>query len=219
MSGSTSQSYTLPLIALLVVGGGLIATFAMRGDGDGDAPAAGDAPATGDVAGGAESPADRGAPAAAPPQPGPPPTQGDITITGDDDTPAPGPSGGPTGDRPPPPPADPRFGPTLEAMTAWVAEEGYGTAPAPVLQARVDRVLAAMPDGRKPVELTFGCAEGGSDCRIVGKAPTPIDIQTFAEQVEQSPPEGEEQLPTVSIEETHSSSSGETRFKMGIYYP
>lgn len=224
MSGSSNQSMTLPIIAGVVLIGGLIVVFVMRGGGgDDDAPQTageetskpGDGTAAGrSTGGGAPSAANaRGAGAQAPP------TEGRVTVGAEDDggepTDAAIPEDRVAGQVPP----DPRFGPALGQMTGWVAEDGYGEAPAPALQSRIDRVLAAMPEGRKPVELSVGCKAGGADCRVVGRSPTPDDIHTFAEQVEQSEPEGDERLPTVSIEETHSSSTGETRFKMGIYYP
>ena len=215
MSGSSSQSITLPIVA---------AVFVMRGDRDGD-PAAGD-PAGGDETAAATSDAgERRANGAGAGHPGDPerppaPTVGAIAIESDDDQPDPGPDVAPeTQVAPGTLPADPRFGPQITEMTTWVSEDGYGQAPTPTLQSRFDRVIAGMETGRQVSLAGVGCKAGGGDCRLVGTAPTPIDIHTFAEGVEQSAPEGDEQLPTVSIEETHSSSSGETRFKMGVYYP
>jgi hypothetical protein len=145
---------------------------------------------------------------------------GAIAIESDDDQPDPGPDAAPEAPAAPGTlPADPRFGPAITEMLGWVAEDGYGEAPAPALKARFDRVLAGMPEGRTPAVASVGCKSGGNDCRVVGTSPTPDDVRTFAEGVEQSAPEGDEQLPTVTVEETHSSSSGETRFKMGVYYP
>jgi hypothetical protein len=222
MSGSTSQSMTLPIIAGVVVVGGLITVFFMRGN-SGDDPGAGEASGgeearatshdRGATRGGGAGHADRPTAEAAPPSP----TQGAIVVGGEaaPEEPAVDP-GNPT---PGVLPADPRFGPAITEMTAWVSEDGYGEAPTATLQSRFDRVIAGMQTGRQVSLAVVGCKAGGGDCRLVGTAPTPIDIRTFAEGVEQSTPEGDEQLPTVTIEETHSSSSGESRFKMGVYYP
>jgi len=211
---------TLPIIAAVVVVGGLIAVVFMKGSGgdgagDGAAPPADEAapeatnraaPRTGD----ATAPApDEGAP--------PSPTRGAIVVGGET---APEEPEVDTGSAEPGVlPADPRFGPVITEMAGWVREDGYGEAPAPAMQARFEKVIATMESGRQVSLASVGCKTGGGDCRLVGTAPTPIDIRTFAEGVEQSPPVGDEQLPTVSVEETHSSSSGETRFKMGVYYP
>ena len=224
MSGSSNQSMTLPIVAGVVLVGGLIAVLVMRGAGDDDdAPdAAGEDTSSPRAEGAAGRPAAGGSPSAANRRgsgAGASPTGGALAIESDEDGPEPTGATIPDDRVPGTVPIDPRFGPALSQMTGWVAEDGYGDAPAPVLQSRIDRVLAAMTEGRKPVELSVGCKAGGTDCRVVGRSPTPDDIRTFAEQVEQSQPEGDERLPTVSIEETHSASTGETRFKMGIYYP
>jgi len=215
---------TLPIVAGVVLFGGLIAVFAMRGGDDDDAPDAPDAAGEEtsrprDGGAGARS-SDGGGPAAADARgtrPGAPPTEGELTI-GEGDAGATGaeiPADRQPGQLPP----DPKFGPAVTQMASWTTEEGYGEAPSPTLQARFDRVIAGMATGRQVSLASIGCKAGGADCRLVGTSPTPDDIRTFAEGIEQSPPEGDEQLPTVAIEETHSASSGETRFKIGVYYP
>jgi len=96
----------------------------------------------------------------------------------------------------------------------------YVHAPLPALQTRIQAATLELPEGRQIRGVTILCLTGGADCRVTGVAAVPMDVRTFAENIEVAPAVGdEEQAPTVEVNSTESMSSGMTDFEMGVYYP
>jgi len=108
-------------------------------------------------------------------------------------------------------PAD--FGEDLSILSSE-----YAADPLPALDERVRSAAVEVTDGRSVTITSFGCLDGGRDCRVSGVAETPSDLRKMAERIEQDAAAGDEEVPTVEIHETRGSSSGSTDFQIGVYY-